>query len=161
MSRGNEYFFPKPVNLDELLAKLQPYGIKAALWEDGDTHVLKHVALYMGSLEAKPRSERFLLILDDDPDRIFILDDCMKMQENMPTTIMNAIRDVMGEFFSAGDLPERLEQARQANDREAVAWLRYLDEWEHTGPHWTTTPPVMRNWRQVEQDELRCKGGNE
>jgi hypothetical protein len=110
MSRGNEYFFPKPVNLDELLAKLRPYGIKAALWEHGDTHVLIHVALYIGSLGTT--SEKFLLILDDDPDRIFGLDDCMKDQETPSTTIMNAIRDAVGcEFFPDGDLPERLEQA--------------------------------------------------
>jgi len=43
-----------------------------------------------------------------------------------PTTILNAIREAVGELLDEKDLDERITSAAENNDTEQLAYLKYL-----------------------------------
>jgi hypothetical protein len=124
----NYYYCAKSTQINELIAKLKPYGIEADSvdWVPG---MIDYIILHGGD------DEKMFLFPDHKYEgRIQDFHDCAKWQGELvddvwipksPTTILNAIREVVGELLTEEEVEQRLEQARTGHNAEAVAY------WEH------------------------------
>jgi hypothetical protein len=149
---GNYFYFSKPVNIEELIAKLKPYGI-GAVPVDYVPGMREYIILHYGTKpgwqswnyafarddQHSPEQEELYLYPDyKDESKVMSFNDITDNQGQLiddvwvpkpPTTIMNAIREVVGELL------DQTELERRAQGNPDDAYLQYLarggDEEDH------------------------------
>jgi len=112
------YYFSSPVGIEALLAKLEPFGIRA---ERDYPQDFTRRRINNEELQIVPhwKDETKVLYLVDT----IVVDDG---NNDGPTTILNAIREAVGELLDEKDLDERITSAAENNDTEQLAYLKYL-----------------------------------